>query len=539
MPKVSGGKAIVQSIVNNRVDTLFGLPGAQIYELYNALYDYRDQIRIVSSRHEQGAAYMAFGYAHSTGKVGVYAVVPGPGLLNTGAALLTAYGCNARVLCLAGQIPAEGIGRGVGYLHELPGQLELMGHLTKWAARIDRPADAPVRIDEAFQRLRTGRPRPVEIEMCMDVMAEQGDVRFMDAFEPPAPAPADPELIDRAARRLGRAERPLIMVGGGAVEAGAELLELAEMLQAPVVSFRHGRGIVSARHYLAQSLPAGHRLWAQTDCVLAVGTRLEIPLLYWGTGDLDIVRIDIDPEEIDRVRQPAVGIVADAKTALAQLLPAAARFNRKRASRRDELTTLAKAVRTELAYLEPQRSFLKVIREELPEDGILVDEITQVAFVAWLDFPVYAPRTFISSGYQGNLGFGFATALGVRIGNPDKKVLHIAGDGGFMYTMPELATAVRDGIDLVTVIFRDDKFGNVHRDQKHLYGDRVVGSTFHNPDFVALAESFGANGLRANGPEPLRAAIRQAFAMDGPTLIEVPVDEMPNPWKHIMLPRVR
>jgi acetolactate synthase-1/2/3 large subunit len=536
---MTGARALVKSIAAHGIDTLFGLPGAHLYEFYDALYDYRDSMRVVSSRHEQGAAYMAFGYSFSTGKIGAYAVVPGPGVLNTTAALLTAYGCCARVLCITAEIPSHGIGRGIGFLHELPGQLDVMRHVTKWAARIDRAADAPRTIAEAVRQLRHGRPRPVEIEMPIDIMSSVAEMHFPSPLPPPAPAAPDPDQVNAAARLLGRAERPLIMVGGGAVDAGAEVFEIADALQAPVVSWRHGRGIVSDRHYLSQSYPAGNRLWAEADVVLAVGTRLKYPLLYWGTQGLDIIRIDIDPAELDRVEAPRVGIAADARAGLAALGPAIARHNRRRISRREELERLKASMRSSWAHLEPQLSYLRAIREALPEDGILVDEITQVGFVSWFDFPVYRPRHFISSGYQGTLGYGFATAIGVQIANPGKKVVHIAGDGGFLYTMPELATAVQHGIPLVTVVFRDDRFGSVYRDQKTKYHGRLIGAELHNPDFVALARSFGAEGMRASGPDALRASLLRAFDAAGPVIIDVPVGEMPNAWEFAMLPRVR
>jgi acetolactate synthase-1/2/3 large subunit len=539
MTKMTGGQAMVKAIVDHGVDTMFGLPGAQLYAFHDALYDHRDRMRVISSRHEQGAAYMALGYNRSTGRVGAYAVVPGPGVLNTTAALLTAYGCSARVLCITGEIPSHGIGRGIGFLHELPNQLGVMRSMTKWAARIDRPEDAPALVAEAFRQLHSGRPRPVEIEMPMDIMSREADVEWPPPGAPQAPPAPDPDLIRSAARLLGRAKRPLIMIGGGAVEAGAELLEIAEMLQAPVVSFRHGRGVVTDRHYLGQSYPAGNRLWGSADVVLAAGTRLMDPLMQWGTEGLDVIRIDIDPEEIDRIEAPRIGIVADARAALAELVPALARHNIHRDSRREELEGLKREMRASWAHLEPQVSYLNAIREALPEDGIFVDEITQVGFVSWFAFPVYHPRHFISSGYQGTLGYGFATALGVQIGNPGKQVVHVAGDGGFMYTMPELATAVLHRAPLVTVVFRDDRFGNVYRDQKVMYHGRTIGAEFHNPDFVALAESFGATGMRARSPAELRAAILRAFGIGGPTVIEVPIGELPNPWQFIMLPRVR
>ncbi len=540
MARMTGGQALVESILGHEVETIFALPGIQLDALFNALHDAGNRVRVIHSRHEQGAAYMAFGYAASSGRTGVFTVVPGPGLLNASAALATAYACNAPVLCLTGQIPSPAIGRGLGLLHEIPDQLGVLQRLTKWARRIDHPALAPELVSEAFAEMRRGRVRPVALEMAMDVMAASAEVTLCDPAPPPPPPTPDPEAVEQAAKLLGAAERPLIMVGGGAAGAAAEVLALAEMLQAPVIAQRGGRGVVSDRHYLSQSWPAGHRLWAEADVVVAIGTRLQQARMAWGEDDaLKIVRIDIDPTEINRLSKPAVGIVADAAQAVRTLVDGLTAHNRKRASRRDELEALKSEIGAELARLEPQMSYLRVIREALPDDGFLVDELTQVGYVARLGFPVYEPRHFICAGYQGTLGYGFATALGVQVAHPDRKVISINGDGGFMFTMPELATAVQNDLGVVAIVFADGAFGNVRRMQAEQYGGRLIASDLHNPDFVKLAESFGAAGYRATSPEELRGVLDQALANRGPSLIEVPVGEMPEPWHLIHMPRVR
>ena len=540
MARMTGGQALVESILGHGIDTIFGLPGIQIDHLFNALYDAGNRVRVIHSRHEQGAAYMALGYAISSGRTGVYAVVPGPGLLNASAALSTAYASNAPVLCVSGQIPSPAIGRGLGLLHEIPDQLGILQRLTKWARRIDHPTLAPELVNEAFAQMRWGRVRPVALEMAMDVMAASAEVSLRDPAPSPPPPTPDPELIEQAAKLLGAAEQPLIMVGGGAVGAADVLLELAEAVQAPVVSQRGGRGVVSDCHYLGQSWPAGHRLWAEADVVLAVGTRLQQARMAWGEDeDLKIIRIDIDPVEITRLSKPAVGIVADAADGLRALFDALARHNRRRPSRRDELQALKSEVGAEIAKLEPQMSYLRVIREELPDDGFFVDELTQVGFAARLGFPVYEPRHFVSAGYQGTLGYGFATALGVQVAHPDKKVVSVNGDGGFMFTMPELSTAVQNNLGVVAIVFTDNAFGNVRRMQENLYGGRVIASDLHNPDFVKLATSFGAAGYRARSPDELRPVLHEALSNRGPSLIEVPVAQMAEPWHLVHMPRVR
>lgn len=537
---MTGGQALVEMLRRHRIDVVFALPGVQNDALFNALFDAGDAIRVIHPRHEQAAAYMAGGYAKSTGRVGAFAVVPGPGLLNTTAALATAYATNARVLCISGQIPSGQIGRGWGMLHEIPDQLGILRRLTKWAARIEHPAQIPALVNEAFCQLHTGRPRPVALEIPTDVLSAEADVTLQEAPHAyPAAAP-DRDAIDRAAALLGRAERPLIMVGSGVDDAGTELLTVAEVLQAPVVSATHGRGVVSDRHYLGLHGPGGHRLWADADAVLAVGTRLQRPLAAWGIDDgLKLIRIDIDPEEVDRIHAPTIGIVADARLALAALRETLPAYNRPRARREAELLALKAEFDRAFARLQPQYDFLRVLRAELPEDGILVDEMTQVAYAARYAFPVYRARTLITPGYQGTLGYGYATALGVKVAHPQRAVLSISGDGGFMFTAAELATAVLHGLGVVAVVFNDNAYGNVLRMQKDLYGGRVIATRLHNPDFVQLAESFGVAATRAEGAAQLAGALRTALARPGPALIEVPVGEMAEPRRFTHLPRVR
>lgn len=542
MTQLTGAEAIIKSLRLNDIDTIFALPGGQLDHLFDAIYAEGDDLRLISSRHEQGVAYMAYGYAKSTGRVGAYAVVPGPGLLNTTGALCTAWSNNARVLCISGQIPLAFLDKGYGDLHEIDDQLGLIRHLTKWAARINHPTDAPALVDEAFRQLHTGRPRPVEIEMPMDVMAQKVEVELVEGKAYDELPPVDADLIAAAADVLGKAKRPMIVVGSGAQDAGEEVLAVAEALQAPVMAKRSGKGVVASNHYLSANLPMGHRLWAEADAVLAVGTRLRMPLCMWGKDDdLKIVRIDIDPVEVGRICMPEVGITGDAGATLTALLSALDNTNRSRPSRQAELSELKSAVDEDIrASVAPQMAYLDVIRDVLPDDGIFVDEITQVGFVSWYGFPVFRPRQHISAGYQGTLGFGFATALGVIAANPDKKVIQISGDGGFMFNVQELASAVQYRLPITTVIFNDRRFTNVQRQQKESFGGRVIASDLHNPDFVRLAESFGAMGMRVDSPAELKGAIEMAFRQDAPAIIEVAIDEFfPSPWKYIMMPQTR
>ena len=532
MARMTGGRAIVRSIIEHGVDTIFGLPGIQLDHLFNALYDERNSVRVIHPRHEQAAGYMAYGYAQSTGKPGVYAVVPGPGLLNTTAALATAYGCYAPVLALTGQIPSAAIGQGYGLLHEIPQQLETFRTLTRWADRIAHTSLAPRMVQEAFRQMLSGARRPVGLEMALDLLPVEAEVDIGGPIAIDRPPVPDSEAINDAASLLGKAKQPLIVVGGGAQEAGEAVQAIADMLQAPVVSNRQGRGVVSDKHYLSVTQMAGHRLWEKTDAVLAVGTRLQQHRMVWGVdADLPIVRIDIDPTQMHRLGAPRIGIVADAHDALTELANALGATNQARVSREEEITTLNAGLDAVLEEkLQPQIDYVKAMREALPEDGLFVDELTQVGYVARGSFPVYSPRSFIASGYQGTLGSGYATALGVKVAHPDRPVLSVNGDGGFMFNVQELSTAVHHGIDVVAVVFNDRAYGNVKRMQEDLHGGRVIATDLRNPDFPALAEAFGMHGETVNSPQALRTAIEQAFVRGGPALIEVPLGKVGEPF---------
>jgi len=540
MTKMTGGAALVEMLRRHGIDTLFALPGVQNDALFVALYDAQDAIRVIHTRHEQATAYMALGYAKASGRVGAFAVVPGPGVLNTTAALATAYATNAPVLCISGQIPSDLIGRGFGLLHEIPDQLAILKGLTKWTARISHPSETGKLVNEAFRQLVDGRPRPVALEMPLDVMARPYNVT-LPAPEPALAAPEpDSDLVADAAQLLSAAKAPLIYVGSGAMEAGAEILALAERLQAPVVTYTGGKGVVSDRHYLSQNLLAGHALWKAADVVLAIGTRLNQPQTRWGfDADIKLIRVDLDPVEINRIVRPAIGIVADAKDAAAALL-AAVDNGPKRALRQDELGALKATTAATLAErFGPQTAYLEAIRAELPDDGIYVEDLTQIGYVGRLAFPVYRPRTYINSGYQGTLGAGYATALGAKVARPDVPVVSISGDGGFMYNVQELSTAALFGIDAVAVVFADGAYGNVRRIQKQDYGNKLIATDLLNPNFPKMAESYGIAGLRTTTPDGLRKELNAAFKRKGPSLIEVAVGEMPDPWSTLIMSRVR
>ena len=534
MPRMTGGEAIVDGLLRHGIDTVFGLPGVQTYGLFDAFARASNRLRLINARHEQTTAYMALGYACATGRPAAYAVVPGPGVLNTTAALATAWGVNAPVLCLTGQVPSAMIGRGRGQLHELPDQLATLRSLLKWAERIEHPSQASYLVARAFQEMLSGRRGPVALEMPWDQFTATAEVTPQDPLPlHPKPLP-DPDKIAALAKLLNEAKAPMLWVGGGALHASAEIRALAERIGAPVISFRGGRGIVDDRHPLGLTIAAGYKLWPQTDLLVAFGTRLEVPTTRWGAmpAGLKIARIDIDPAEMRRLKVdlPIVADTADAARALTAAV--APRSD----SARAEMVARAKADSSQaIQKVQPQMSFLEAIRDVLPEDGILCDEMTQVGYVSWFGFPFHAPRTLITSGFSGTLGAGFPTALGVKVAMPDRAVVAVTGDGGFLFGGAELATAVQFGINLVTVVFNNSAYGNVLRDQRRLFEGRDSGSVLRNPDFQMYAKSFGVPAWRATDADGLRGALKEALAANAPALIEVVTDITQEyaPWEFI------
>lgn len=540
MPVLTGGEAIVQGLMDHGVDTVFGLPGVQIYGLFDALHRAQPRIKVVGARHEQACGYMAFGYARATGRPSAFAVVPGPGMLNAGAALLTALGCNAPILCLTGQVPTTFFGRGRGHLHEMPDQLATMRGIVKWADRIEHPSAAPSAVARAFQEMASGRQGPAALEMPWNVFAQRAKAPSAGPLPPLPPPPVDAEAVEAAARLVRAARAPMIFVGGGAFGAAEAILELAETIDAPVVAFRSGRGIVSNAHELGLTLAAAYELWPETDLMIGIGTRLELPSWRWPfrPAGLRSIRIDIDPVEMRRLT-PDVALLADADEGTRALAEAVGRYGAPRSGRREAIRAAAAGTAARIEAVQPQMGYLKVLRDVLPPDGIVTDEMSQVGFTSWYGFPVYEPRTFISSGYQGTLGSGYPTALGVKVAYPDRPVVAICGDGGFLFAIQELATAAQFGIGVVALVFNNGAYANVRRDQQQSFEGRVMVSDLVNPDFVKLAESFGVGGLRVASPEALRPALERALADGGPWVIEieVPRDSETNPWPFIHPPK--
>lgn len=534
--EMTGGEALAAQLVREGVSMLFGLPGVQLDHAFEGLYGRREHIRFIGPRHEQGTTFMADGYARSRGEVGVALVVPGPGVLNAGAGLATAYACSSPVLLLAGQIPSTAIGRGLGQLHEIADQSGVLAGLTKWTARAEHPEDIPGLLQEAFRQLRSGRPRPVALEVPPDVLAARAEIGLLDAVprEGWRTAP-EPSLVRQAAALLRDAQHPALYAGGGVLASGASasLARLAECLQAPVVVSDNGRGAMSDRHPLALTGLAGPKVLPDADVILAVGTRMVRSSRPFAGDGAALILMNADPHDLGAPRSPALAIEADAKLGLEALAAEIGDLGR-RSGPWCDLDAVRAACAEEIEGIQPQARFVRALRNAIPEDGILVSELTQVGYLTRVAYPVYAPRTLLLPGYQGTLGYGFPTALGVKAGSPDRPVVSITGDGGFGYGMAELATARRYNLGLVTVVFDDRAFGNVKRTQKFDFAGHLLGTDLVNPDYVRLAESFGIRGIRVDSPETLEPVLREALADGAPCLISVPVGEMPSPWPLIM-----
>jgi acetolactate synthase-1/2/3 large subunit len=530
MPRMTGGEALVKSLVREGVRVVFGLPGVQLYGAMAALRD-EPGIRFITTRHEQATSYMADGYARVGGSFGVALVVPGPGLLNASAGLSTAYAASSPVLMISGQVPRASLGRRVGVLHEVDDQLDAIRPVTKWQRRVLEVADVPRAVRDAVWQLRSGRPRPVELELPPDTLEEEAEVELVAPLPVACPVP-DGRSLDEAAERLLAASRPVIYAGGGVHLGGAHdaVRAVAEHLQAPVLTSAEGKGALDDRHPLS----LGAALWRDSplrpvldaaDLVLAIGTRLAVAALK---PTQQVIQIDVDPEEIGRNHARTLGLPADARATLEALLTRLRAASGPRASRTPELDAVRAAVGRAAAEAEPPAAILRSLRAGIPEQGVLVADMTQVGYHTRPFWPVYHPRTYLTSSYSGNLGYAFPTALGAKVARPDLPVVAVCGDGGFLYNAQELSTAVQHGINVVTVVFNDQAYGNVGRDLDEAWGGSI-GADLLNPDFMKLADAYGLLGVRTKEPSEVGELVREAIQADRPVLIEVPVGRMPRP----------
>ncbi|WP_035855692.1 thiamine pyrophosphate-binding protein [Cryptosporangium arvum] len=522
--QLTGGQALARQLVAEGVEVVFGLPGDQLMTALDA-FSRTPELRYVVTRHEQATTYLADGYARTSGRPGVAMVVPGVGVYNAATGLATAYACSSPVLLLAGQVNRAGIGKDLGLLHDVHDQLEIVRPITKWARRVLEPQDVTGAVREAFARMTTGRPRPVEIEIPPETLAEKALTHVI----PPVGAEKTPPPVAEAAALLRAAANPLVVAGGGAVlgDASAALTRVAELLQAPVVTTREGKGAIDDRHALSVGTawvnPRMRPVLAAADVVLAVGTR--------GAGlglrdDQRLLHLDIDAEQIGRHHPATVALAGDA----ARTLEALAEHLPQRPGRTAEARAMRAAAEKALAAVGPQWEMVRALRAGVPENGILVCDTTSVAYMCHMGYPVYAPRTYLSTSYMGTLGFGYPAGLGAKVAAPDTPVVTVTGDGGFLFASNELATAVQHGIHTVTVVFDDSAYGNSNRDQRDRFGGREYGTVLRNPDWVALARAFGADGMVVDDVAKLPGALTEALATPNSTVIAVPMDRLPSPF---------
>ncbi len=521
-----------------KIDTLYCIPGVQNDDFFDSLVDARD-ITPVVTRHEQGAAYMAMGHSQVTGNPTAFCVVPGPGMLNTTAAMTSAYWAGGRVFALVGAVPTWLAGKGTGVLHDLHDPAAVLRQVTKHTGYVAGGDSAVEVVTHAVDQLLANEPRPVSVEFPVDCWNQEVD-GILAAPSRSVPS-VDAGKVDQIVNLLTSARRPLIVVGSGAYDASAEVRELAERLEAPVFTRRQGHGVLDARHRLWVPLTVGHRLWADADVVVGIGTRLEFPVLRWGTDDdLEIVQVNIDEAELDRHGLGTMGLHADAAKGVRAILDGLASDASGGRKLDDELNQRRATFDADTAHLEPQRATMAAIRDVLPDDGIIVEDVTQMGFAAHFLFEFRHPRTFLTSGPAGTLGAGVAQAIGAQMGAGDRKVLGLIGDGGFLFTASELATAAQYNIPVTLLLHDNGAYGNVKRIQAERFGaDRTIASTLQNPDFVAFGESFGIQTLHCPDVDSLRSLLETGFAHDGPTLIVTPMADVPTPWPFMALPRNR
>ncbi|OJX63402.1 MAG: hypothetical protein BGO95_00635 [Micrococcales bacterium 73-13] len=522
---------LVDGLIRAGIDVVFGVPGLQLDPLFDAFARRRDELRVVHTRHEQAASYMADGYARASGRIGCFAVVPGPGLLNAGAGIATALATSSPVLGLVADVPSGDRGRRRGVLHELPDQWAVLSGITKAAYDLTEPTAAASVLSAAVRAISERGAGPVGLQVPADVLSARVEPHDAGIAARPAPPEApDPAQVAEAARLLAGARAPLVLVGGGmAPEGCAALADLSRRLGAPVIMSRTGRGLLPDSDPLAFTEAALPRLLSGADTVLALGSRFLEPGMLIATyprrSRPAVIQVDADPAMLGRGGEIAIGIAADAATTAVALSSTMAGV----APDPSWLTTAAetrKEIEALLRGFPEQHELAGAIRSALPPDGIVVSGMTQLGYWANVGYPVERPRTFLTPGYQGTLGFELATALGAKVGAPGQPVVALVGDGGVMFTIAELATAVQHEIDVIAIVFNDGAFGNVKRIQQEQYGGRVIATDLVNPDFVRLAESFGVRGRRAGDAAALRLALEESLSVGGPTLIEVPVGSM-------------
>jgi acetolactate synthase-1/2/3 large subunit len=534
----TGGEWVVDALRAEGVRHVFGIPGVHNLAIYDALLR-QSNIRHVLARHEAGAAFMADGYARASGAPGVVVVTTGPGATNALTPLVESYAGSIPVLVVMSDVASDLVGRDVGALHEVPNQIECFKPVTRWAEAVTEAAAIPTTVHGAFDLVRTGRPGPIAISIPNDFLTARFDAPLRSGGHGRRP-PCHVDEIREAAQRLGRASKPLLISGGGIIAAGAEaeLAGLARRLGAPVITTVMGRGAISERDPLWHGvLPNGRATDAvirAADVILAVGCRfahrstqgLLLNLAF--SSSQTLIHLDLDPTVLGRLFKPQLPIVGDAKDGLGRMLqnlgPGQPRdiWDHRW---RDGLRGAANS-----RYTPATARLIETLRAALPDDAIVVNDQTAINY--WMEwrFPVLLPRTFLYPVGSATLGYGVPAAIGAKIARPDRPVICVVGDGGFMYSVNELATAVKYRLPVVFLVMNDDRYGAIKWLQQMLFEGRWGEADLANPDFPALARAFGARGERVAGVESLGSAIETALAAEGPTVLELRMMIDP-PWE--------
>jgi thiamine pyrophosphate-dependent acetolactate synthase large subunit-like protein len=524
-----GGVAAVKSLEANGVDTVFGIPGVHTLEIYDALVD--SSIRHILARHEQGAGFMADGYARASGKPGVAVIITGPGITNVATPIGEAYTDSVPVMVLSSNVERAWAGKMLGHLHDLSDQLGVMAAVTKWNERTPNVSSIPHLINTAFQKMTFGRPRPTHVEIPIDVLSEFEDVEIAAAPRNPAPAPDNTSLND-ALDLIESAGRTVIYCGGGVQDGAGSVVEaLAAQLGAPVLTSAMGKGAVSDRcpRTLGNNWERGNPvddMLTEADLAIVFGSKLGAQETDYQRMPLPekLIRVEIDDHEVLRNYTPTVPIVADSyQTATALLTGLQDRGSSKQGWSEEEIQQIKNGA-IDQCWGSAQQPYVDALRNAIPDDGILVNDMTMMAYVNCRRYPVYEPRTFFFPSGYGTLGYSLPAALGAKIACPEKTVVAVMGDGGFQYTMQELATAAQFEIGLPIVIFNDSTYTAVKEEQASAHDRRFIAVDLKNPDFVALAKAYGIEAVRAESPAGLREAIETAARRNGPTLIDTPIE---------------
>ena len=539
MTSMTGGEAVVRTLQAAGVDTLFGIISVHNIPIYDAIAR-QGGITPIRVRHEQAATLMADGYARAGGRPGVALSSTGPGAANATAGQFEAYTASSPVLHLTGQIPTQHLDRGKGFLHEAKDQPATLGAVSDFVARVTTTAQIPETIHAALEHMATHRPRPASIEIPIDLQYAESDIEVPEFSVPPRRRPA-PEEVRRAAELLRAARRPLLWTGGGVISAGAapQVRALAEGLGAGVVTSTNGRGSLPESHPLCLGAltmdPAVGDLIAGADLVLAAGTRFQaMDTNEWGIRvPHRLIHIDIDPAEIGRNYPAELGVVADAQAALADLL-AAGGFPAPDPTWTSAVTRVRdEARRRATDRLGVHAQVMNDLRAVLPPEAIIVRDATIAAYT-WGDrlIPIEEPRTSLRPA-SAAIGPGLPLALGARVARPDRPVVAICGDGGFMLNLAELATAVEHDLAVVVLLFNDGGYGVLRWIQDLQFGGRNIAVDLHTPDFLTLARGFGCAATAVGATNEFRSAVERALASGRPTLIEVDVAALGGvemPW---------